>query len=160
MDGKIYIYVTSKDPNVQDPEAVQDTQPTNEEKESSVGKYIRHQFYSFVSSEVKSNLSFVANNIGNFTGNYIAGRAVKQVVSPLLNFAWNVGISAAIGFKYGGAPGAIIAAAASTATQIINFFEQESVNMLMFNRQQRNIDILKDRSGLYQLNNNNRTGEY
>lgn len=159
-DGKIYIYITDKIPGG-DAKPGQDAVSKEDKKESTLAKYAQHRFFNFLESEAKQIVNYEISNIGNFTGNYVAQRKVQTAVSAGTRLL-NIGNAASAGFiaTGGNIVGAIIGASLAVATSAITFFEQERVAQLEFKRQNYNLNILKERSGLYALDNESRTGGY
>ena len=157
-DGKIYIYITDKLPGG-DGKPGPDAVSKEDKKESTLAKYAQHRFFNFLESEAKQIVNYEISNIGNFTGNYVAQRKVQTAVSAGTRLL-NIGNAAVAGFVAAGPVGAIIGASLAIATSVITYFEEERVAQLEFKRQNYNLSILKERSGLYALDNESRTGGY
>lgn len=126
---------------------------------SAVGDYAKHQFFDMIKSNSQKVVNYSINNIGNFTGDYQQQRNASATLS-LINAAKNIGMATIAGFKYGGGPyGAAVGAMVAVGGMMINYTMQENANQIAIKQQNRNIDILRDISGLNTLNDGSRGTE-
>lgn len=164
-DGKIYIIVTNKLPAGTSVPTITDGQKTESssttKSESLLARYAQHKFFNFIQSQTEQFISYEISNIGNFTGNYVAQRNVDSTVASL-NVLTNVATAAYAGFTMSGGNvfGALIGAGVSVISQTVSFLQREKINQLVFRQQNYTLDVLKERSGLYSLDNGSRTGGY
>ena len=160
-DGKIYIIVTDKLPNGGgEPIRGSDNKQDKDKKENSLLKYSQHRFFNFIESQTKQFINFESNNIGNLTGNYVAQREVQaniKAAGTLMNMA-NATAQAVI--TTGSLAAGFITAGIMIAGAVISYEQQEKVNQMAFKQQNYELSMLKNRSGLYALDNESRTGGY
>lgn len=102
--------------------------------DDAIGRYVEHEMFHLVKNQATQFVNFSLNNIGNFTGDYIAQRqvnATKQAISGLMN----IGMATIAGAKYGGY-GAIVGFAVGVISQlsssvydvVLNNVEVQNIN--------------------------------
>lgn len=156
-DGKIYITITDE-PIQQNVNEVSGGGSNNSlpkaKTQDGVG-VAGHYFLNIMESEVKAMVNYSLGNIGNFTGNYITQNNVNSALR-IGGKLIGLGTSIAAGAAMGGPVGAVAAGIAYTAGEITNFALQEKSNNFAYKKQNREIDILRQMSGLDTLTNGSR----
>ena len=146
-DGKIYITISDRRFGKNKAEAdEQNKQEKKDKKENSFGSWVEHQFFGMIKQQVMQNMSFTANNIGNFTGDYQAQRDAQLGMS-LLNEAIGLGTAIYAGSKFG-APGIAIAIGVYTINKTVSTLQQYELINLQTKQNRFQVEILKERSGL------------
>lgn len=147
-DGKIYIVITDERGKAGDPGL--DTIPSDDsKKEKKSGlDYAKHRFFNFVESQAKQFVMYNINNVGNFTGDYIAQRKIQETVQ-FASILGNIGMATIAGAKYG-APGAIAGFTIAIAGTAINAGLSEYSQWISNRKINYSIDRLRERSGLNQ----------
>lgn len=162
-DGKIYIVVTDKTPgntpNPFSPDPDLGPKKTAEKKDDALSRFAERKLTDFVWGQFKKDIDFQISNIGNFTGNYVVQAQAQNAQSAVMGLA-GVGMAIWGATKLIDPFAGIIAGGVAIASSIINFVHQEKINQLNFRKQNYDLDILKERSGLYALDNGSRTGGY
>lgn len=160
-DGKIYITISDTRGGSgvgQSP----DTQPEKEDesKTGMLGKYIRHKFFNIIESQAKQAINYTVSNIGNFTGNYQAQRNAEQSLNAL-NYLISMGTAFYSVTKSTGSPVAGgIAVAAMVGTSIISAGYKEYTEWFQNKKDNRNIEMMRNRLGIQGLTDGSRTGGY
>ena len=157
-DGKLYIIVTDQLPNGGGPLLPDQPKEKDKEKTNALGEFAQHQFFNLIERQTKQAVSYTLNNIGNFTGDYVAQQQVNNVMG-VVQFAERVGLAAIAGAKYGGW-GSLIAAGIVVAGEAANQGMQFITGYFENKRQNRLSDQLRTRSGLNSVNNGSRGTEY
>lgn len=164
-DGKIYIVITNKyqggdgTPN-------DEMSENKSESQSSIGKYATHRFFNFMEQQATKVVNYSINNIGNFTGDYQAQRDVQASIG-LLNRLMNLGNAAVqgalAGAKAGGGYGAAIGAAigliVGVGSEAVSVALESNSFYIQQKKANREINILKERSGLNSLMDGSRGTE-
>lgn len=160
-DGKIYIIVTDRLPGGGgEPLPDKPRGDTEKEKEGVLSSFAKHKFFDFIQDQTKQAINYSIGNIGNFTGDYIAQTHAAESIH-ILNSVMNIGVAAYTGFKTTGSPwGALVAAGISVASMGISAFQEVFATQQQIKRQNRDIDLLRSRSGLNSTNNESRGTEY
>lgn len=153
-DGKIYIVITDNPGKLNGEIDAKKVETKQTEKESDLN-FVKHQFYNFIESQAKQTLNYSISNYGFKTGNFQVQNDI-EVGLRVLNSVKNIGISIAAGFKYGQAAGAVVAGVVAIASQAINFGESIHTANLQTNRQNYEINILRQKSGLDLYTNGSR----
>lgn len=152
--NKLYI-VISDSPSSSNQEG--ENQTASEKKESDKKKdktdtfntYIKQQFLNELKSQATQAVNYSVAQYGNLTGDYITQKNTQYALSVINNII-SIGTAAIGGFKLSGGNvwGAVIGAGLAVTNQFISFGYQvhgEYINNLKRNRE---IDILRERSGL------------
>lgn len=147
-DGKIYIIVTDKVPGGPGPAPTPPapTTPKPDKKDDLFSHWARDKLLGELKSLVNNSVSYAIGNIGNFTGNYTDQIRVQESVSFLKSIA-GIGFAALAGSKYGPA-GAVLGASIAVINRGVQFTQtivSQSVAQKKFNRE---IEQLRERSGL------------
>ena len=145
-DGKLYIIISDR-PDAAGTGALdlEGSSPTNAKDKSGMD-YASHRFFNFMEAQAKKFVMYNVNNIGNFTGNYVAQRRVNEVVE-LVNILSNIGMATLAGAKYGPA-GVVVGAAIAVAGTAINAGYETFSQRLENAKTNYNIEQLKRKSGL------------
>lgn len=156
-DGKIYIIVTDQLPNGGG-HLVPD-QPNKKDKEGNdLQSYVAHKFFNLIESQAKQAVMFTLQNIGNFTGNYVAQQEVNNALK-FVNFGEKLGVAALAGAKFGPV-GAGIAAGVVAVGEYFSQAQEWFTGYVENQRQNRQIEMLRSRAGMNSTNNGNRGTEY
>lgn len=153
-DGKIYITISDSRTG----EVIKDTNISVAKKEDKEEKlfrdYVKHEFFNLIEKEARQMVNYSLGNIGNFTGDYNAQRAVNFGLSTT-SVIRSIGMGALVGAKYG--PwGAVIGAGVVAASQVVNFGFQLHSQNLEIRKQNYNVRQLRQLSGLDGLTNGSR----
>jgi len=150
-DGKIYITISDsrKSGGLDGIKLTDDKGNEAKDNSSALGKYATHHFFNFIEGEAKTMVNYTLGNIGNFTGDYTKQSSINNSLSAL-NMLKSIATSAVSGFTIsGGNPiGAIIGASIAVASMATNYGLQEKTNNLMLARQNYDINLLREKSGL------------
>lgn len=152
-DGKIYITISDKrgeGPGTPDTPKPKNPKPSQTDNSSDLlNDYLKHTFFNFVTSEAKQVVTSGIANIGNFTGDYVSQQQVQNAVSNTMKIA-SIFMSAKAGFvASGGNPiGALAGAAVAIVGQGINAVIQDAAYGKQIQKQNYQIEILRNRSGL------------
>lgn len=159
-NDKLYITISDNRGGGTTPPTPQ-TAKEKEEKESGslLADYAQHEFLHLIKSTGKNMVGFGVSQIGFLYGNYLQ----QENVSVALNLAGkvqSVAMSAYAGFKATGGSvwGAVIGAGVSITSETISTFQQFHTAQINNNRLNHNVEMLRMRSGLDDLNNGGRTG--
>ena len=154
MDGKIYIYLTDKKIDGGQP----NSEPEKPEKEKTISptiQFLQHEMFHFAKQQATQMFNYTIENIGNFTGNYQQQRDIQATLSAA-NTLSNIAITGiTVGLTINPFAGVIASAVAATSLAI-NYGRQERLNNFMVKRQNREIEIMRDISGLNSLTNGGR----
>lgn len=149
-DGKLYIIISDKrgnddNGNAQSVPSVPSANTSNKSGQS----LITHQFYNFISNQAKQFVNYNIQNIGNFTGDYVAQRQVNEAMQAA-SILMNIGGAFVSGTMISGGNPVVGAAAAAIATAGIAINAgYESYSQRIENAKiNYNIDQLRMRSGL------------
>jgi hypothetical protein len=163
--GKIYITISDtrggsgsgRTPDVPNSQSNQDEE---EQKTGMLNQYIRHRFFNLVQSQVKQAVNYTVGNIGNFTGNYQSQRDIEQGISAI-NWLVNIGTSFYTGTKTTGSPiGGAVAAVLTVGSGLISAGYREYTEWFQNRKDNRNIEMMRNRLGLQGLTDGSRTGGY
>ena len=146
-DGKIYITISDK--RLDDGGGGGGKKPDvkTKDKTDPLGDFAKHQFFNFIESEAKQMTNYTIQNIGNFTGDYNAQRAVNFGMSAA-NVIKSIAIGTIAGAKLGGPIGALIGVTITTASQAINFGLQLNSESIEIKKQNRSVEQMRQLSGL------------
>lgn len=171
MDGKIYITISDKRSEAGN--GVVNTEPTqnkpqkratlpaelkvdiNENLDAGI-RFLQHEMIHFAKQQASQFASYSIQNIGNFTGNYQAQRDVQNslnIANMMSNIAMT-GLSVAV--TTGSPVLGGFAAAVAVGSYVINYDRQEKLNSFLVKKQNREVAILRDISGLNSLTNGGR----
>jgi len=149
-DGKIYIVVTD------DPSGGQGTPPESKPKKKKDSKEIlahwaRDKVISETKQLINTAVNFQINNIGNFTGNYLVQANIQETISAARSIA-GIGTAAAAGFvaTAGNPLGAVIGASIAILNTGISYGQQIYLQSVQQAKADRELAILRERSGLNQ----------
>ena len=154
--NKLYITITDK----RDGDGTTPTpSPESEGKKSNtvaeMGKYIEHEIFHMVKSQVTQGVNFAISNIGNLTGDYIAQRKVnevKQAINGLVSVGMTTYAGAKAGFAignvYGGAIGAALGFVSGVGSQMTSKFYDVYSNNIENKKTNYDIAQLRERAGL------------
>lgn len=163
--GKIYITISDTrggSGSGRTPD-VPNSQPNQDEDEQKTGKlsnYIRHRFFNFVEAQTKQAINYTVGNIGNFTGNYQAQRDMEQGMNAI-NWLVNIGTSFYAGTVATGSPaGGAVAVALSVGSGLASAGYREYSEWFQNRKDNRNIEMMRNRLGLQGLTDGSRTGGY
>lgn len=145
-DGKIYITISDKRGTGDGviPEAPE--QQKQKKEQPSQWNYFKDSFVRFAEQQAMQAINYTVSNIGNFTGNYLAQQNTQAAVSAIKQA---VGIVSAFAVNP-------IAGAIAVASTAINFGYSEYTANYNNRKQNREIAILRERSGLDTLTNGSR----
>ena len=119
----------------------------SKDKESdTLGRYIEHEAFHLVKSQVTKEVNFSLSNIGNFTGDYITQRKVneaKQLVDGLVS----IGMTTLAGAKYG-VWGAVAGFVVGTIGQLSSGFYDNITNQAENAKVNYDMSQLRNRAGL------------
>lgn len=160
-DGKINIYITDGDggPSGGDggPSGGSGRKPklTDDEKFSNaMWRFAEHQIFSFIRQEAKQVVNHYVSTYGDRTGDYVSQKNTQMALS-VASKGIGIGVATIMGAKYGAVGAAIGFGVTTTTTVLSSVFEYE--NMLRKIRiQNKDIELLKTRSGLNSLNDGSR----
>lgn len=151
-DGKLYIIVTDQLPGGTVP-LVPDQKKDKKDKDD-LSSYVQHKFYDLIVSEAKQIAGFTINNIGNFTGNYLAQEQINNALQ-LLSLGTKLGMAAVAGSAFGPA-GSLVAVGVVAVGEYTSQTFQLILGYNENTRQNRMIDQLRARAGLNGTNNDSR----
>lgn len=158
--GKIYITISDTRNGSGGGRTPDGPQEPNEEKRNPLASYARHRFYNFIESQAKQAVNYTIGNIGNFTGNYQVQRDMEQTMAAV-NWLISTASAAYTGFKVTGSPiGAAVAVAISVGSGLINAGYREYAENFQNRKDNRNIEMMRNRLGLQGLTDGSRTGGY
>ena len=122
------------------------SKPTSneEEKNKDIGVYVAYKKY--VSPFLKKGLQYQISTVALRTGNSERQQRLQSAFSITSQLV-GIGESIYVGAKVGGAKGAVIAAAISTATAGINLVQQSNTLILKEALENQTINMLNVRSG-------------
>ena len=173
-DGKIYITLSDKRGEItsggggknQKQDIVRQRKSLPDELKLDTGNginagvsFLQHEMMHFARQQASQYINYSIENIGNFTGNYQAQRDIQAALgfgSMMSNIAM-AGISVTV---MTGNP--VLGAFASTVAlgaRVINYNRQEKANQFRIKRQNREIELMRDISGLNSLTNGGRIGD-
>lgn len=161
-DGKIYITISDKRFGQNKAEADEQNKLDKEKsknKESGASKFVEHQAFHLIESQAKKAVNYTINNIGNFTGDYMAQTHVSDAVS-IISYVSQIGVATVAGAKLGGWLGALLGAVGSLAGGVISRGLEIANEERQIDKQNRDIAMLRTRAGLNSTNNGNRGTEY
>ena len=164
-NGKLYIIITDN-PNIQSTQTTitkTTTTTTNTTRAPITGStadeiglnFAAHQFYHFMQQEATQAVNWSISNIGNFTGDYLKQTNVQQVVS-LGSKLVGIGMSVVAGAQAGGLIGALVTGTIAVAGTVINTALENKSNAFQVQKQNYEIEKLKELSGLNTLTNGGR----
>ena len=149
MADKNKLYITITDERQGDGETpTKQPEGTKKDKDgSALGRYAEHQMFHLIKQQATQMVNFSINNIGNFTGDYIAQRKVsvaKQAISGVMQ----VGEATLAGAGVGGWVGAIVGFVLGGISLVTSSVYGEMQNRT--NNAITNLEIaqLRDRAGL------------
>ena len=121
--------------------------------------YLQHEFIHIAKQQASQYINYSIENIGNFTGNYQTQRDVQAALN-----ATGILVSAATAGFYVGVTTSspvlgLFAAAVSVGVSAINYNRQEKANQFAIKRQNHEVEIIRDISGLNSLTNGSRIGD-
>lgn len=154
-NGKIYITISnqleSKDGGVQNPSDNEAQNPGSKASEKgekdSLTTTVSYLFFQTVANSAKQAAEYAKSNIGNFTGDYQTQRNINNSLQAISTIG-----SLVMAGATAGVPGLVIASA-SMAT---SFTLQEISADLTYKKQNRQIDMLRELSGMDALTNGGR----
>lgn len=159
-DGRINIYITEGDgENSISGNSIEGSgrksKLTDDEKLSkAMWRFAEHQIFSFIRQEAKQVINHYVSNYGDRTGDYVTQKNTQMGIS-VASKAIGIGAATMMGAKYGPIGAAIGFGVTTTTTVLSGVFEYE--NMLRkISIQNKNIELLKTRSGLNSLNDGSR----
>lgn len=162
--GKIYITISDTrggSGSGRTPD-VPNSQPNQDEEEQKTGmlnQYVRHRFFNFVEAQAKQAVNYAVGNIGNFTGNYQRQEDAQRSMENI-STAINIVNSVYVGAKAGGAVGAVVSFAISLGSVLINSAYRIHSEQFQNRKDNRNIEMMRNRLGLQGLTDGSRTGGY
>lgn len=130
--------------------------PTLNNDNTALMDYYKHQLMHNIKDFANEMVSFGISQIGFLEGNYIEQNKI-QMVRKMSNSLVDIAMGALAGAKYGPI-GASIGASIMTAKQIFSGLQEIHTQTILANRQNHQIDMLRTRAGLDNLNNDSRTG--
>ena len=157
-DGKIYITIsdTRTGEVIKGTDIIVPEKKKSNTEENELQNYVMHQFRNLITQQAKNMVNYSLGNIGNFTGDYNAQREVNFSLSAL-NVGSSIIAGAFAGLKVTGSPvGAIVGAATVATSQAINFGLKLKSEQVALNKQNYNIQQLRQLSGLDGLTNGSR----
>lgn len=159
-DGKIYITISDRrfGSNKAEADEQNNVDKDKDKKESTFKDFAKHRFFNFIEAQAKQAVQYSVNNIGNFTGDYVAQQHMQDAVS-VIGTLTDLGMAALAGSKYG-ASGALVAVGITLASKTITYGQQLAVGYAQNELQNRQIAQLRTRAGLNSTNNNSRGTEY
>lgn len=121
--------------------------------------YLQHEFIHIIKQQASQYINYSIENIGNFTGNYQTQRDIQAALN-----AGSILANAAASGLYIGAITmnpvlGLFAATVSVGTYAINYNRQEKANQFAIKRQNHEIELMRDISGLNSLTNGGRIGD-
>lgn len=81
-DGKIYIIITDKRPSGGSSDISNDKEESST-KDNVFLDFAGHKFFNMIQSQMKKDIMYNINNIGNFTGDYITQKNVNEAMTAL-----------------------------------------------------------------------------
>ena len=154
-NGRIYVTISDKreganQPSTPTPTPVSTPGASKDIKKDKNNNIMVHQLRNWIISEAKQIVNTSIANIGNFTGNYQAQRNVNNIVN-----AGNI----AVGLVTSAALFGPVGFAMAVGTLAINYGLSEYTGYFANKKQNREITIMRDISGLNSLTNGGRIGE-
>lgn len=122
-----------------------------------LGRYVEHQVFHLVKQQATQFVNFSINNIGNFTGDYIAQRQIsvaKQAVEKLAGVA----MTTIAGAKYGWV-GAIVGFAVGVTGTVASGIYDTIQSDKEMNKTNYSISQLRERAGLNSVQDGSRGTE-
>lgn len=151
-DGKIYIIVTDKLPGGKGETTPE--KPKKKEEETSDNSLLMHwardSLINTAKQTVNKAIDYSLNNIGNFTGNYIAQTHINNLRSNLHTLT-SIGESAFAGFMFAGPVGAVISTSLAVLNTGTSSLFQIHSNLVANRKTNYEIEQLRNRSGMNTL---------
>lgn len=144
-DGKIYITISDKRSRDTAPESPVKTTTTDKKQDNN--SWLAHKAMNFLEGQVKQFINYSIGNIGNFTGDY----RTQQNISQCVSLGKQLGSIGLTGLLLG--PEVMGIALAGT---IINTGYQTFSSYVSNQKQNREIEHLRELSGLSGLTNGSR----
>lgn len=150
--NKLYI-VISDSPSSSNQEGENQTASEKKEDEKknkkaeTLNTYIQQQFLNEIKTQAIQAVNYSISQYGNLTGNYVAQRNM-QVAQKVINNIISIGTAAIGGATIAGPWGAVIGAGLAITNQVISYGYQTFGEYVSNIKQNREINILRDRSGL------------
>ena len=155
-DGKIYITISDTRGGKGGPGTGEVPVKKEKEKKNPLADYAKHAFFNLIESQAKQAVTYTISNIGNFTGDYISQTHVQDSME-VLNSVINLGMSFAGGTVATGSPiGGLIAVGTQLIGKGISTGMQYYAGYVENVRINKNINLLRTRSGLNSSNNGSR----
>ena len=145
-DGKLYIVITDKLDATGGDTLLDAEGGAKKSKKQSDLEYAKHRFFNYMESQAKQLVMYNINNVGNFTGDYVAQRKINEAIQGI-NILVNIGTGVLAGAKYGpwgAVAGAAIAIAGTVSTAALQSYSQYVENK----KTNYAINQLRARSGL------------
>lgn len=150
--NKLYI-VISDSPSASNQEGEEQTASEKKESDRKKSKndtfntYVQQQFLNELKSQAMQAVNYSISQYGNLTGDYTAQKNLQRLMSVVNNVV-SIGQAAVAGASVGGWIGAAIGASIAITNQVISYGYQTFGEYVSNIKQNREIDILRERSGL------------
>ena len=151
-NGKIYITISDERGKGGRPQGASGSgggESAGKGKEA-LSSYITHQVFDSLKSTAIQAVNFSVNNIGNFTGDYVAQRNIQ---AGLGNAMKGIGYftTAKVGMSVAGPWGAVVAVAVKGIGDMVSFGLQEKAQYTQNRRTNYQISEIRELSGLNTL---------
>lgn len=158
-DGKIYITISDTRGGGGGPGLVTPEPEDKESKTKPLSDYLKHSFFNIVEDSAKKVVSNSISQIGNYIGDYYAQRQIQTAISAL-----NKGSTLAISFFAGSGitgsvAGGVSGLIATGSMMALNYGIEEFNNRVAIARNNREIEYIRDLSGLNTLKDGSRGTE-
>lgn len=118
--------------------------------------FLQHEVFHIATQQASQFVNYSISNIGNFTGNYQAQRDVQAAVGVGSSLANIVMVGVYAGMATGNPVIGAFASMVALGSAVINYDRQERANSFVIKKQNREIEVMRDISGLNSLTNGGR----
>ena len=127
------------------------------EEDNAVFRYAEHEMFHMAKNLATQSVNFSMNNIGNFTGDYIAQRRVNEMRQAASGIV-SIGMTTLAGAKYG-LTGAVVGFLVGTYSMLTGSVFEVIVNQSQNAKANYNISQLRQRVGLNSIYDGSRGTE-